>query len=70
MSKETEIYAPQTIKINKWKIRDGTQISTGTIILLYEELDDTNKELKRLKSTKCGFVKKRLYKEGDMVTSG
>uniref|UniRef100_A0A336LUZ3 RNA polymerase II subunit A C-terminal domain phosphatase n=1 Tax=Culicoides sonorensis TaxID=179676 RepID=A0A336LUZ3_CULSO len=70
MSKEIEIIAPHKLKISKWKIRNGSQISNGNVVLLYEEIDDPNKVLKRLKSNKCGVVKKRLYKDGDVVESG
>lgn len=68
--KEIEIVATQKLKINKWKIREGSQISNGNVVLLYQDLDDSAKTIKRLKSNKCGVVKKRLYKEGDVVDSG
>lgn len=58
-------------------MREGFQVNNNQLILLYEVTtsgnaggsDDstTDTEIKRLKSTKCGVVKKRFYKEGDIV---
>jgi hypothetical protein len=63
--------AENDIKINKWKVRAGSQISNGNIILLYEEVKDAgSKDIKRLKSTNCGIVKKLLFKEGTIVSKG
>ncbi|XP_063700934.1 RNA polymerase II subunit A C-terminal domain phosphatase [Culicoides brevitarsis] len=70
MSKEIQIIAAEKLKINKWKIREGSQISNGNIVLLYHDPDDATKAVKRLKSNKCGVVKKRLFKEGDVVDAG
>lgn len=70
MNKEIELVSSEKIKINKWKIRVGSQISNGNIILLYEDPDDCYKTIKRFKSNRCGVVTNRLYKEGDIVDAG
>lgn len=56
-----------SIKITKWKVREGYRVSAGQLVLLYVDADGDSKELKRLKSTKIGIVQKRLFKEGDVV---
>lgn len=66
MSENLQVLSPdKDIKINKWIVHKGSQISKGKVLLLYSEADDD--ELKRLMSTSCGIVKKLLYKEGDLV---
>lgn len=55
------------IKITKWKVREGFQVNNNQLILLYELQDGNDKEVKRLKSTKCGVVAKRFFAEGDTV---
>lgn len=78
--KKTTVFSPNCqIKINKWKVREGFQVNNNQLILLYELTSGaggggggvgdsgTDTEIKRLKSTKCGVVKKRFYKEGDVV---
>lgn len=65
----TTVFSPSenSIKIHKWKVREGFQVATNQVILLYELVDGDDKEVKRFKSTKCGMVKKRHYKDGDVV---
>ncbi|XP_065087791.1 RNA polymerase II subunit A C-terminal domain phosphatase [Ochlerotatus camptorhynchus] len=62
--------AESSIKINKWKVREGYPVTTGNIILFYECLNGSEKDVKRLKATKAGVVKKRLAKEGEIVDKG
>lgn len=66
------IYAPadNAIKINKWKVREGYPVTKGNIILFYEYPNGPEKDVKRLKATKAGVVKKRLAKEGEIVDKG
>lgn len=59
-----------SIKINKWKVREGFQVSNGNVILLYELTDSADTEIKRLKATKCGVVRKRLKKDGEIACKG
>lgn len=78
-AEKTTVFSPNCqIKINKWKVREGFQVNNNQLILLYELTSGgggdsgggggvTDTEIKRLKSTKCGVVKKRFYKEGDLV---
>ena len=63
------VYSPtdQTIKIHKWKVREGFQVTNNQVIFLYELPEGDDKEIKRFKSTKCGIVKKRYQKDGDIV---
>uniref|UniRef100_A0A182YFK7 RNA polymerase II subunit A C-terminal domain phosphatase n=1 Tax=Anopheles stephensi TaxID=30069 RepID=A0A182YFK7_ANOST len=58
------------IKISKWKVREGYPVTSGSIILFYEQLDGSDKEVKRLKATQSGVVKKRLAREGATVAKG
>lgn len=64
----TTVYSPNySIKIHKWKVREGFQVNNNQLILLYELIGGDDKEIKRLKSTKCGVIKKRHHKDGDVV---
>lgn len=56
-----------SIKIKKWKVREGFQVTTNQVILLYELANCEDKEIKRLKASKCGVVKKRHFNDGDIV---
>lgn len=65
------VYSPDnSIKITKWKVREGFRVSAGQLVLLYLDTDTDSKELKRLKSPRVGVVQKRLFKEGEIVPSG
>lgn len=82
-SNQTVFSPAQKIRITKWKVREGFQVNTNQVILLYDLPDDgggngngddgdgaidgADKEIKRLKSTKCGIVKRRHFTEGDIV---
>lgn len=67
---EEGILAPKRLKINKWKIRKGSQISIGNVLMLYIDPDDEKKVLQRLKSQRCGVVKELKYKDGEEVPAG
>lgn len=58
-----------SIKIRRWKVREGFQVTRNHIILLYEVIGG-DAELKRLKVAQTGVVKKRLFKDGDTVAPG
>lgn len=65
------LFAPvNTIKITKWKVREGYRVSAGQLVLLYTDVDGDSKELKRLKAVKTGVVQKRLFKDGEQVSGG
>lgn len=67
MSELTHILSPdKEIKILKWVVHEGSQISSGSIICLFVEMQDDAKQ-QRLKNSSCGTVKKLLHKEGDTV---
>ncbi|XP_065204800.1 RNA polymerase II subunit A C-terminal domain phosphatase [Planococcus citri] len=62
----------EEIKVSKLKVKAGTMLYDGRIILIYESMhqkDDEPKQ-KKLKSTEVGIVKKILVKEGDIVAAG
>lgn len=66
MSGMTEILSPdEDIKINKWVVHKGSQISSGSILCLFQVGSDP--KVQRLKNTNCGIVKKILHKEGATV---
>lgn len=71
-SESAIVYSPaeNIIKIHKWKVREGFQVTKNHIILLYELQDGSDKEIKRFKTTQSGVVKKRLFKDGDIVNKG
>lgn len=59
------------IKISKWKVKEGTIVSIGRIILLYDPSPGNGKpEIQKLKATAVGTVRKLLVKEGDVVQPG
>ncbi|XP_070491794.1 ATPase family AAA domain-containing protein 5-like [Chironomus tepperi] len=54
------------IKIVKWIVHKGSQVSNGSVLLLYHENGD-EQNVERLKNTTCGTVKSLLHKEGAIV---
>lgn len=60
----------ENIKIVRWKIREGSQISNGQLILQYQLIDSDDKEIKRLKSNKIGVAEKKLFKENEIIKGG
>lgn len=48
-------------------MHEGCQVTNNQVILLYHLANSDDKEIKRLKSTKCGVVKKRYQNDGDVV---
>lgn len=57
---------PKEIKIVKWIVHKGSQVSNGSVLLLYHEIGDEQNVL-RLKNSTCGIVKSLMHKEGDTV---
>lgn len=72
MSADTTICAPQDncIKIDKWKVKEGVQVTINRVILTYQLVDSEDKEIKRLKATTCGIVKCLLHENGGIVAKG
>ncbi|XP_053962975.1 RNA polymerase II subunit A C-terminal domain phosphatase [Anastrepha ludens] len=80
--------AEHSIRINKWRVREGFPITSSQVILLYEITSSGNgstasstktvaasvvsvdNTLHKLKANRVGVVKKRLYKEGQLVPRG
>lgn len=59
------------IKISKWKVKEGTIVSAGRLLLLYDAKPGSGKpEIQKLKATAVGTVRKLLAKEGDVVQPG
>ncbi|GLH06019.1 CTD nuclear envelope phosphatase 1 homolog [Gryllus bimaculatus] len=58
-------------KISKWKVKEGTFVSIGRVLLLYD-INSSNgrEELKKLKATQMGMVRKLLAREGETITPG
>lgn len=67
MSETTSVLSPEKeIKLLKWIVHKGSQISSGSILCLYTV--PGNEKVQRLKSDRnCGIVKKLLHKEGEAV---
>lgn len=70
MSESIKILSPdKDIKIHKWVVHCGSQVSQGTVLLLYTDAAaEASDHHERIMSSNCGIVKKLLYKEGDVVT--
>ncbi|XP_060652892.1 RNA polymerase II subunit A C-terminal domain phosphatase [Drosophila nasuta] len=65
------------IRINKWRVREGQNVSAAQILFLYQQLGDDGKPIKKddttihkYKSNRAGVVKKRLRREGEIVIKG
>nr|CAD7412706.1 unnamed protein product [Timema poppensis] len=56
------------VKILKWKVKEGTVLSVGRVILLYGS--NTSKEQMKLKAAHGGTVRKLLVREDDIVHPG
>lgn len=68
--------------INKWRVREGQFVSAAQILFLYQPVGVDAKDAKdagkpggdcaiqRYKSQRAGVVKKRLRKEGELLTKG
>lgn len=68
MSENIQVLSPdKDIKINKWIVHKGSQVSNGKVLLLFTEADGSD-HVERMMSAKCGIVKKLLHKEGDAVS--
>ncbi|XP_063238173.1 RNA polymerase II subunit A C-terminal domain phosphatase isoform X2 [Bacillus rossius redtenbacheri] len=61
----------KAIKILKWKVKEGSVISVGRILLYYDINSNFNSRIQlKLKSTNVGTVRKLLAKEGELVHPG
>ncbi|ESO87837.1 hypothetical protein LOTGIDRAFT_179207 [Lottia gigantea] len=59
------------VKITKWKVRQGTHVSKGVLLALYQtEEQETDKLPLKLKAPDDGFVKKICVKEGQLCQPG
>nr|CAD7448775.1 unnamed protein product [Timema bartmani] len=71
MGANTEVIILRTtkpVKILKWKVKEGTVLSVGRVILLYGS--NTCKEQLKLKAAHGGTVRKLLVREDDIVHPG
>jgi biotin carboxyl carrier protein len=72
-AKVVEIVLPtgKSAKILKWKVKEGTIVSVGRVILLYDINPNSGKEeQKKLKANQVGTVRKLLAQEGEIVHPG
>lgn len=66
MTENIKVLSPdKDIKIVRWIVHKGSQISNGSVLLLYQE--EGSELQQRLKNSICGIVKNLLHKEGDLV---
>lgn len=73
MAEKIVVVSQQTsksIKIAKWKVREGYPVSIGTVVLLYDFDGEQRGEQRKLKSSQAGTVYKLLAEEGAIVRAG
>lgn len=73
MANESSVFcisAEFNLKIHKWKVREGFQVTNNQVILLYKLLGSDDPDIKRFKANQCGVVKRLLFKDGDIVNKG
>lgn len=73
VAKDVTVSLPSTnsAKIVKWKVDEGTIVYEGRVLLHYNVKSDAGgNELKKLKATEVGTVRKLLVKEGETVDGG
>nr|XP_023021897.1 RNA polymerase II subunit A C-terminal domain phosphatase [Leptinotarsa decemlineata] len=58
------------IKILKWKVRKGSSVSIGRVLLLYNFVNGPEQEQHKLKSTQAGIVHKIVAHESSCVKQG
>ncbi|KAI4468785.1 rna polymerase ii ctd phosphatase [Holotrichia oblita] len=58
------------IKVLKWKVREGSVISIGCVMLLFDYDGSTEAEQRKLKSTQAGTVHRLIAQEGAIVKRG
>lgn len=54
-----------TIKILKWKVKKGSKVDPGSVLMTYQIVGET--EIKKLKSQQMGTVVQLFKGEGDVV---
>jgi RNA polymerase II subunit A-like phosphatase len=54
------------VRLMKWKVKRGANLSSGSLLFIYEE----SGEQKRFKSTQYGLVTGLMVQEGEMITPG
>jgi pyruvate/2-oxoglutarate dehydrogenase complex dihydrolipoamide acyltransferase (E2) component len=58
------------IKILKWKVSEGSTVSIGRVILLYDFDGASKEEQRKLKVTQAGTIHKIVAQEGAIVNPG
>ncbi|GJQ76601.1 hypothetical protein Trydic_g15464 [Trypoxylus dichotomus] len=58
------------IKVLKWKVSEGSVISIGRVMLLFDYDGSTEAEQRKLKSTQAGTVHRLIAQEGAIVKRG
>lgn len=59
-----------SLKLVKWKVKQGAFVSRGQILFLYNDSSGETKELKRFKAVRAGTVASIKVKEGDLAEPG
>lgn len=73
MAEKTVLISQQIlkpIKILKWKIKEGSSLSIGRVLLFYDFEQAEKSEQRKLKSTQAGTVSRLIANEGAIVKSG
>lgn len=58
------------IKILKWKVHAGVSVAIGRILLLYDFVDSSTAQNRKLKATTAGIVQEIVAQEGATVSKG
>lgn len=59
-----------SVKLVKWKVKQGGFVSQGQILFLYNDSSGENTDLKKYKAFRAGTVAAIKVKEGDVVEPG
>jgi len=68
MANVTVVNCPEKAVLVKYKVKEGSVVSSGTLLCEYRLLD--TKQCCKLKSNLNGTVKELLAKEGDELPNG
>lgn len=60
----------KAIRILKWKVSEGSVISIGRVMLLYDFDGSKEAEQRKLKSTQAGTVHRLIAQEGAIIKKG
>lgn len=58
------------IKVLKWKVSEGSVISIGRVMILFDFDGSTTAQQRKLKSTQAGTVHRLIAQEGAIIKRG